>query len=152
MSGIDECKELCTDSKFLSALDVARGQLGMQTRLAHDPLTVDPIRKHRFLGAVMRLDNNGDYKLGTIGTDAWGERECYQNGFICSWQDIQDEVAIVVAAPPTYRLTSIMGRTTVGKCKQLSKKTRTPVFIIGKGMDALKSVFYCNENTFKRFK
>lgn len=152
MAEIEECKELCKDSKFLSALDVARGQLGMQTRLAHDPLTADQIRKHRFLGAVMRLDNKGDYKLGTIGTDAWDGRECYQNGFICSWQDILDEAAIIVAAPPSYRLTSIMGRVTVGDCKQLSKKTRTPVFLIGTGMDALKSVFYCNENTFKRFK
>uniref|UniRef100_UPI0040472374 hypothetical protein n=1 Tax=Rheinheimera sp. TaxID=1869214 RepID=UPI0040472374 len=152
MAGIEECKALCDDKKFLAVLDVARGNLGMQSRLAHDPLTADPIRRHRFIGLVVRKDKSGEYKLGTIGTDAWDGRECFQNGFVCTWQDIFQEAAIVAAAPPSYRLTSIMGRTTVHDCKQLSRKTQTPVFLIGTGMDALKSVFFCDENTFKRFK
>lgn len=102
MAGIEECKALCEDNKFLAVLDVARGNLGMQTRLAHDPLTADPIRKHRFIGLVVRKDKNGEYKLGTIGTDAWDGRECFQNGLVCTWRDIFQEVAIVVAAPPSY--------------------------------------------------
>lgn len=52
METISECKELCSNKKFLTVLDVARSRLGTQSHMAHDKLTYGRDRANRFLGIV----------------------------------------------------------------------------------------------------
>ena len=152
METISECKELCSNKKFLTVLDVARSRLGTQSRMAHDKLTYDRDRVNRFLGIVIRKNSKGEYDLGRVGTDVLYGQECVQNGFICSVVMIKDATAIVIAAPPTYRVSSIQSAIKINDYKKLAKDTSSAVFVMGTGMDAVKSLFFCDGKVFKRLR
>ena len=152
MEAISECKEICSNKKFLTALDIARSRLGTQVRLANDKLTYDRDRVNRFLGVVIRKDSKGDFTVGKVGTDVLNGDECFQNGFICTFTKIKNAPAVVIAAPPTYRISSISSTVKVAGYKKLAIDTHSPVFIMGSGMDAIGSLFFCDGSVFKRLR
>lgn len=65
---------------------------------------------------------------------------------------IKAATAIVITAPPTYRVSSIQSTVQINDYRKLAKDTDSPVFIMGSGMDAVASLFFCDGDVFKRLR
>lgn len=154
MAGIEECKALCDDKKFMQALDQARGQVGSEVRSAAEGAGYDRMRVNKPLGLVIRRNEKGEYELSRVGFNVLSGHECNgNNGMVCNFVKIRDDnsaVAILIGVPPKTRLESFNSEHFWVDYKKLARNARRPVFVMGTGVNAIRSLHITDGLTFSR--
>lgn len=156
MAGIEECKALCDDKKFMQALDQARGQVGSEVRSAQDGAGQDVTRRNRDLGVIISKDGKGGYKVSRVSTNILNARECVgNNGLVCNFIDIKDDpdaVAVLIGVPPGTRLESFNSVHFMNTYKRLAIRTQKPVFVMGTGANAIRTYHVTDGQSVTRVK
>ncbi len=156
MAGIEECKALCDDKKFMQALDQARGQVGSEVRSAQDGAGQDATRRNRDLGVIISKDGKGGYKVSRVSTNILNARECVgNNGLVCNFIDIKDDpdaVAVLIGVPPGTRLESFNSVHFMNTYKRLAIRTQKPVFVMGTGANAIRTYHVTDGQSVTRVK
>lgn len=156
MAGIEECKALCADEKFMRTLDNARGQVGSEVRTAHEGIGQDSTRRNRDLGLIISNDGKGGYKVSRVSTNILNARECVgNNGVACNFVDIKDDkdaVAVLIGVPPGTRLETFNSVHFMNTYKRLAIRTQKPVFVMGTGANAMRTYHVTDGYTVTRVK
>lgn len=154
MAGIEECKALCADEKFMRVLDLARGQVGSEIRTAAGGSGYDPMRANKPLGLVIRRSSKGEYEYSRVGFNVLRGHECNgNNGMVCNFVKIREDdsaVAVLIGVPPNVRLESFNSEHFRATYKKLARETKRPVFIMGTGANAMRSLHITDGLTFSR--